>query len=327
VRRGWLRAPRLGIGWRLGLGLAAVAGVLVAGEQIATRTTREALDAVRSMQSEHEPLADSASAVLEKLVAHDRAVGEYARAPNIGGDLSTITRAGDALEAAVAGYTARSSSPPPGAAAAQLREQITQHIAFARQLAADAAQRAQWTEERQAALNRVYQRIAAAGGSGLAINGTQVVARRSLAELESAINAVRGNVDTAAVIARRERDFMALLTAHMEEFESSPGRVWLGLEQQEFLQAARLRRQLERYDTHSGPQWHHLFEQSAALTEGIHDELQKPADRGLLQAAQHAASAAEVAERMLRNTGAVVLDCCWWCRRCWRSASACRCAA
>ena len=36
------RAPLLGIAWRLGLGLAAVAAVLVAGEVLATRTTRDA---------------------------------------------------------------------------------------------------------------------------------------------------------------------------------------------------------------------------------------------------------------------------------------------
>jgi len=36
------------------------------GEGLATRTTREALEAVRSMQNEHEPLANSANAVLEK---------------------------------------------------------------------------------------------------------------------------------------------------------------------------------------------------------------------------------------------------------------------
>jgi diguanylate cyclase (GGDEF)-like protein len=307
TRRAWrLRTPRLGIGWRLGLGLTAVAAVLIAGEQIASRTTREALQAVRSMQLEHEPLADGASAVLEKLLKYDRAVGEYAHAPS-GADSSAITTAADALEAAVARYFAGVPPAPLTPAAMQLRAQITRHIGVARQLAGRVAQRAQWAEERQAALNRVYHRIAAAGGSGLAINGTQVVASRSLAELESAINAVRGNVDTAAVIARRERDFMALLAAHMEEFENSPGRAWLALVRQDFEQAARLRLQMERYDAQSGPEWHDLFQDSAALTAGVEQQLRKPADRGLLQAAQHAATAAEVAERMLRNTGAVVL--------------------
>src|SRR5215472_3207817 len=92
-RRAWRpRAPRLGIGWRLILGLAAVAAVLTAGEVLATHTTREALDAVRSMQNEHEGLASSASAVLERLVAYDRAVAEYVQGR--GTDLAPITRAG-----------------------------------------------------------------------------------------------------------------------------------------------------------------------------------------------------------------------------------------
>ncbi|HYB32349.1 MAG TPA: EAL domain-containing protein [Steroidobacteraceae bacterium] len=301
-----LRLPRLGIGWRLCLGLAAVAAVLTAGEMLVTRTTREALGAVRSMQSEHEPLASAASAVLEKLVAFDRAVGEYVQARTTGG-FSTVTGAGDALEAAVADYFALSPPPPVTPTAAGLRAQITRHIANARVLAARSAQRAQWADERQAALNRVYQHVSDAGGSGLAINGTQVVARRSLAELESAINAVRGNVASAAVIARRERDFMAVLNAHLEEFESSPGEAWLGLVLQDFQQAARLRLVIERYDAQAGPEWHSLFEDSAALTEGVQKQLQKPADHGLLQAAQHAATAAELGEQMLRNTGGVVL--------------------
>ena len=70
-------SPLLGIAWRLGLGLAAIAAVLVGAEVLATRTTRDALEAVRLMQSEQEPLASRADAVLEKLVAYDRAVGAF----------------------------------------------------------------------------------------------------------------------------------------------------------------------------------------------------------------------------------------------------------
>jgi diguanylate cyclase (GGDEF)-like protein len=300
-----LRAPRLGIGWRLILGLTAVAAVLIAGEVLATRTTREALAAVRSMQNEHEPLASAANLVLEKLVAYDRAVGEYVQARSAA-DFSSITAAGAALEGAVAAYfrSAPPTSVPP--AAAGLRVQLIRHIAVARQLASRAAQRLQWVDERQAGLTRVYERIAAAGGSGLAINGTQVVARRSLAELESAINAVRGNFDTSAVIARRERDFMAVLDAHDAEFENSPGHAWLSLVRHDFQAAARLRQQIARYDEQSGAEWHNLLEDSAALTEGVQEQLQRPARAGLLQAAQHAATAAEVAEHTLRDTGASV---------------------
>jgi diguanylate cyclase (GGDEF)-like protein len=306
TRRAWrLRAPRLGIGFRLCLGLTAVAAVLVAGETLATRTTRVALDAVRSMQNEHEPLANSANAVLGKLLAYDRAVGEFVQARN-GGDFGNITDAGDALEVVVGSYF--DNAPPAVAAAASgLRAQLTRHIANARQLASRAAQRAQWVAARESALNRVYQHIVAAGGSGLAINGNQVIARRSLAELESAINAVRGTVAAPAVIARRERDFMALLGAHRGEFETSPGAAWLGLVRQDFQEAALLRLQIERYDALSDAQWHSLIEDSAALTVGVQEQLQKPARAGLAQAAEHAATAAEVAEQTLRYTAVEVL--------------------
>ena len=307
VPRGWrLRVPRLGIGWRLGLGLAAVTTVLMLGEGLATRTTREALEAVRSMQHEHEPLANSANAVLEKLLAFDRAVDEDLQGHNPD-ELRGTTEAGDALEAAVAAYFGASPPPPVTASGTGLRLQLTRHIADARQLASRAAQRAQWVARRQAALNQVYQRITSAGGSGLAINGTQVVARRSLAELEEAINAVRGIIATPAETARRERDFTAVLNAHSAEFEASPGRAWLGLVRQDFAQAAHLRRQIERYDADSGPQWHSLREDSAALTLGVQQQLQMPARLGLLHSAQHAATAAEEAEHTLRNTAAAVL--------------------
>ncbi|HEY2339017.1 MAG TPA: hypothetical protein VGH75_00640, partial [Steroidobacteraceae bacterium] len=179
----WGGRPRLGIGWRLILGLTAVAAVLIAGEVLATRTTREALDAVRSMQNEHEPLASAANLVLEKLIAYDRAVGEHVQTRSAA-DFTAINAAGATLESAVAAYF-RNAGASVSPAAAGLRAQLIRHIAVARQLASRAAQRLQWVDERQAALTRVYERIAAAGGSGLAINGTQVVARRSLSELES----------------------------------------------------------------------------------------------------------------------------------------------
>src|SRR2546430_8194671 len=115
VPRGWrLRVPRLGIGWRLGLGLAAVTTVLMLGEGLATRTTRAALEAVRSMQNEHEPLANSANAVLEKLLAYDRAVDEDLQAHHPG-QFRVITEAGGALQAAVADHL-RSPPAPPGPA-------------------------------------------------------------------------------------------------------------------------------------------------------------------------------------------------------------------
>jgi len=302
-------SPLLGIAWRLGLGLAAVAAVLVGGEVFATRTTRDALEAVRVMQNEHEPLASRADAVLEKLVAYDRAVGAFVQVQaRTGADLGAIiVRAGDALEEAVATYFAHERQPSATPATLALRAQLSRHIETARQLAARAAQRAQMTEAREAALNHVYLLIASAGGAGVPIDSTQMYARRSLAELETAINAVRGNVAKPAVIARREQDFSVLLDMNAAELQLSPGRAWLSLVRQDFAESVRLRQEMARYDQEAVPAWHALLEDSAALTAAIQEQLQQPARRGLVRAAQHAAVAAEEAEQTLRNSAAAVL--------------------
>jgi len=303
-RRGW--QPRLGIGWRLGLGLAAVTTVLILGEMQAAETAQEALDAIHSMQNEHEPLASRASAIMEKLVAYDRAVGESVQARS-GADFASLTEAGDALEAAVSGYFGGKPRPTSDPETTRLREQLTNHIANARRLASRSAQRVQWAQERQAALNRIYQRIASAGGSGLVINGTQVIARRSLAELEAAVDAVRGEAGSSAALAQREREFAAVLAAHSAELQTSPGRAWIAMIREDIALATRLRLEVARYDAVSGPEWHALLEESAALTAGVDDLLQKPVRRELLLAAQRTARSAEVAEHTLVNTGVAVL--------------------
>ena len=300
-------APRIGIGWRLGLGLTAVAVVLTLGETLATRTARQAVTAVRSMQQEHEPLADRASAVLEQLVNYDRAVSEYVQAAREPARGDALAVAGDELQSAIAAYYDGRPAPQLSDAAAALRAQLLAHAANARVLAERAAQREQWVDERHVALENIYQRIVTAGGTGLAINGTQVLARRSLAELQAAIDAIRGNLGFAPDLARREQNFLRVLNAEAPELESSPGKAWLAVVRQDFERAARLRIAIMRYDETSAAQWHSLLEESAGLTAGVHELLEKPARSGLLRASAHAASAAEIAEHTLTDTGAEVL--------------------
>src|SRR5882757_5882200 len=302
---------RLGIGGRLGLGLAAVSAVIVWGHLQASRTTRIAVESVRSMQTEHEPRAQRASAVVESLVAYDRAVTEYLQSGH-SSDLTSITNASNALDAAVLTYfqrpadeTAVAAAPPPGA---QLLPQLTSHMEHGRDLAKHASQRAEWLEQRNSALDRVQQRIISAGGSGLAINGTQVVATRSLAELSAAINAVRANFAAATpVIAQRERDFGAALEAHNAELLRSPGRNWLDLEKQDFAQAVKLRVAIDKFDATNDAARRQFLEESAALTGGVQQYLQEPARRGLMDAAARAATAAEIAEQTLTQSDLAVL--------------------
>jgi hypothetical protein len=126
---------RLGIGSRLALGLAAVAGVIVWGHMLAARTTRVAVDAVQSMQTEHEPLAQKASMVVSTLVAYDRSVIEYLQDGRTSG-LGGISAAADALDAAILSYFEKPASDsnintatPPGV---QLLPQLTSHMEHGR---------------------------------------------------------------------------------------------------------------------------------------------------------------------------------------------------
>jgi diguanylate cyclase (GGDEF)-like protein len=302
---------RLGIGSRLGLGLAAVCAVIVWGHLQASRTTRIAVESVRSMQTEHEPRAQRASSVVESLVAYDRAVIEYLQSGH-SADLTGITNASNALDAAVLTYFQRpmeqtdaAAAPAPGA---QLLPQLTSHVDRGRDLAKRAAQRAEWLEQRNSALDRVQQRINSAGGSGLAINNNQVVATRSLAELSAAINGVRANFAAASpVIGQRERDFGAALEAHNAELMRSPGRNWLELEKQDFAQAVKLRLAIDKFDSSNDAARRQFLEESAALTAGVQQYLQEPARRGLMEAAARAAAAAEIAEQTLTKSDLAVI--------------------
>src|SRR6185312_13993628 len=159
IHRRRLRA-RFGIGTRLTLGLAAVAAVIMVAHVLATRTTREAVEAVRSMRTRHEPLAHRASTILDKLSAYDGAVEGAVQSDD--GEFGALTAAGDALQNAVDRYFDATTDLTP--ATRQLRDQLRAHIEDGRQLALDAAQRAQWRQQHWEALNRVYQLVATAGG-------------------------------------------------------------------------------------------------------------------------------------------------------------------
>ena len=207
--RGWrLGAPLLGIAWRLGLGLAAVAAVLVGAEVLATRTTRDALEAVRVMQSEHEPLANSADAVLEKLVAYDQAVGAYVQARS-GTDVDGITLAGDALEDAVAAYFANRPQAPvtpatagtAGAADASHRDRAAARRAVPRSAGSGSTRRGR---RPSTASTSSSPRPAARASPSMVPRYMRAARSRNCSP---AINAVRGNLDKAAVMARREEDF------------------------------------------------------------------------------------------------------------------------
>ena len=297
---------RLGIGSRLALGLAVMTSVIVFGHGLAERTTHIAVEAVRSMQTEHEPLALSASAVVEKLVAYDRAVTEYPQSAR-GPAFDTITAAGAQLDSAVSGYFGRLALSNISPADIELRAQLSNHVDHGRDIARTASERVDWVEERRAALERVERRIASAGGTGLAIDGNQVIANRSLSELALAINAVRADLEVPIMVVQREQEFQSALSAHTAELQRAPGRNWFDLVRRDFAQAVKMRQAIERFDATNGQARRDFLEESSSLFAGVEERFQEPARRGLMSAAAHAATAAQSAQQTLTITGAVVV--------------------
>ncbi len=297
---------RVGIGACLALGLAAITAVILFGHVLVERTTLTAVQAVNSMQTEHEPLARAASAVVDKLVAYDRAVTEYLQS-NKAPAFDVITAAGSELDTAVAAYFGRHTSSILSSADLELRAQISRHIDRGRDIAKNASQRAQWVEMRHTALDRVQRRITSAGGAGLAINGDQVIALRSLSELAVAINALRADREVPAIVVQHEQEFESALSAHSAELQRSPGKTWLDLVREDFQQAVRTRRAIEKFDATTGQVRREFLEESAPLIARVEEQFQEPARRNLLGAASRAAAAAEVAQRTLTMTGAAAV--------------------
>jgi len=293
---------RLGIGSRLAIGLTAVAAVILIGHTLASQTTRKAVEAVQTMQQEAEPLARRAAAVQEKLVGYDRAVSDFVQAGRAR-DVTSIDAARDGLAASVSAYFEGDPRPVVTRAALDLRAQIAEHVEKGRRLAQEGTQRAEWLAKRHALLESVQKRFVGAGGAGIPLDKEQVFARRSLAELVTAINAVRGSFGDPTVIAQREREFETTLARHSDELTRSPGRSWLTLVKAEYARAVRLRTTVENFDATSGPARREFFDEGAALMVAVQKVFQTPARRRLMDAAGRAAQAAEVAEKTLAYTG------------------------
>ena len=299
------RRLRLGVGAHLALGLAAIGAVVLAGQVIAKRTTRTAMQAVHSMQSEYEPLAQRAAAIIAKLAVYDRKVAEYLKSDRAA-DLAVLGSAATELTNAVDAYFATPGAQRSADAAA-LPARLADHIARGRGLADHAGQRNQWLERRRALLEAVSHRIASAGGGGLPVSDSEVLARRSLAELTAAMAGLRANQDSAEAAPAAERNFQTLLRAHQSELSQSPGRAWLELTRDDFHEAVRLRGDVERFDTVSSSARREFLEDGGVLMLAAQTGLQEPARLALAGAAQRAADAAGDAEHMLTLTGTAVV--------------------
>jgi diguanylate cyclase (GGDEF)-like protein len=299
------RRLRFGVGAHLAVGLAAVGVVVLLGQTLARHTTRAAVEAVRSMQAYDEPLAARAGAVIEQLAAYDRTVSEFLES-GAPGDAETLPAAERALMACVEAYFAL-----PGAAAGATRETfiagVRRHIGAGGALADRSRERRLWQSRRRSLLEGVRRRVTSAGGQGLVVGGNQVVATRSLAELDEAVNQLRAEPDTGSGVAEAEARLASILRDHEAELAHSPGPAWLELMNDDVREAAQLRRRIERFDASNGTERRAFLEDGAALLGGAQAELQTPARTALAAAAERAAAAAVSAQRTLSATGIAVV--------------------
>ena len=297
---------RLGIGARLALGLAAVAAVILIGQGLARQNTRLAVQALRDMQLETEPQARRAATAVSKLEGYDRAVIEYLQSDHQTA-LDSTTTAGDELDLAVNHYFNDPPAPVATDDMVQLRIEIAHHIGQGGKLAALAGKRAEWLSHRHVLLDGLQRRISSAGGSGVAVADEQIVLRKSLAELATAMNGIRSSLDEPEAMTRAEHEFETALERHTTELAHSPGKAWLDLVHEDFADSVRLRRSIANFDTMNGPARRSFVDAGASLMAAAQTHLQEPARRRLLDASSHAAASAELAEHTLTATGTAVL--------------------
>lgn len=295
---------RLGVGGHLALGVAAVALVVVAAHFVAEKTTRTAIEAVGDVQREHVPLARHASEVVERLAAYDRTVAEALKSDRIT-EIRAIEASGAALTAAFEGYRAALNGRPSTAADA-LDRRLIAHVGKGVDLVARAGQRSDFIYRRYDVLERIQRRLLSVGGGGLAIHDDQVFARRSLADLSTALGALRSSFDFEEA-APREARFDALLRQHADELAKSPGQNWLNRVRDDLKAATDFRKRIERFDATGTPDRHAFLEEGALLIATAQADLQDPARIAFSSAAQGAAESAAQAERTLTATGVAVL--------------------
>jgi diguanylate cyclase (GGDEF)-like protein len=311
-RRIW----RFGVGAHLTLGLAAVAFVVVVGQLVADDITHTAVQAVRSLQLRYEPQARRAGIIIEKLAAFDREVEESLGSEGTSRDAkrsaqTDLENATLELNESIDAWFERTptdfSTAPDRRSQVLLKQQIADHVAAGRALAGKSGQRQQWLRQRHELLEANGRRITRAGGTGLSIDNTNVLARKSLVELSQVAAALRSVEDLGDDAVHAEHDFTAALDRNSAELMRSPGPAWMEIVREDFNQSVGLRNQVNRFDASNARDRRDFLASGAQLISAAQALLQSPARQALSAAADRAAQAATNAQRALLSTGVAVL--------------------
>lgn len=303
---------RLGIASRLVIGFGAIALVLLAGNWYAARSARFAIDTLHDTKVEHIPLEQAASAIIDYLLAYDRAVFDQLRRND------EITRDAAAqtarrLAAAVNTYVAQRTA---GATASdRLLDDIMDHVDTGTRLTDAAAERAVALTRYGEVLAALAQRISRTwdANARLEVGGS---ARRSFQELELAVGQLRAafngyligaSAESAARVLRAQRTVSRTLDRHRGELSASPGRAWIDLMDEDLDSVARLLAAIttgdRRIDAISGE----FASSGAAIPALLNERIAQPASAAVIDSTGAAAAATLEAQQTYRNLTFVVI--------------------
>jgi diguanylate cyclase (GGDEF)-like protein len=300
------RTSGLPIGAWLVLGFALVIGAFTAAGIVSLRSTRHAMADLERMQQQFEPLSRSVRDLGDGVATFDRTVLAYLRANTRDRRAATVASA-ERLSLAT-NQMLEVDADPRAPSMAPLLQRIAAHEAQGFELLNMQDERRRAIADLQSAFAALDRRVRSAGGSGIMV-GENILARPSLAELASAIEAARH--DVLSELARGgsfsagpndgETRLRQTIESHRAELAVSPGSNWLAMQTEDFDQAVKLRRRALRLGAEIEAGQTTFAAEGDALAVHIRDNVEAPAWRAFTAAAAGAQQAVAQSEQTIRT--------------------------
>ncbi|MBS0395438.1 MAG: EAL domain-containing protein [Proteobacteria bacterium] len=307
------RAPRrLSLAGCFALALLGISAVLLVGMLLARHATRDAIAVIAGAETRYAPLWQSSQQLLDTITVFDRTIMQMPRRAR-----PDALAAAEALGAGIEGQLDHLAAelPPDGfATPAAARGQL----AALRELGLGLIEQYRHRDADSSAAERAMLSLAvrsSRAGSGYQ-SGDQVLARKSLADLERLTGAARQSLVQALAApapANEElatRDLAAVrrfLGAHATEFSASPGHAWLELETDDFEAAAGAWQRFLVAERHIAADRAAFEASEQQLVTELEAGLRQSASAALQQGAVTARETAEAGEAHLTRIAAGVL--------------------
>jgi diguanylate cyclase (GGDEF)-like protein len=303
------RSFRIGIAARLGLGFAAAACLTILVNHITQRTSDQAALRVAQVQAGYEPLVQNAQQLTDALADFERAVFDHVD----GGASLTAARIDESaarLEAAVAAYQELATRRPVPLEPTVLDGAVRAYDRHAREIVQLVRQRRELVRRYWTAFDALDAELELRRAAAPSRTSTEVVARRSVSELASALDDLAdrfGNYiaftgeAAAREVTARERAFRMTLDRHAEDLAAMAGQAWLDDLRRDFEGLIGSRRALVSLNDLLTKTSARFVEAGASLANTIRSGLSEPARLALAGAATDAnASALEARSSVAR---------------------------